>query len=173
MGILAGSCVTKVPQVAAVIRSRSVEGLSTLSVELELYCGLIHVCYGIFHNLAITAYGEAAVMWVQNLVLVSILYWLRGVSPARPALVVTVIALVVTPVALDQVNAATMATLYDMNSTLYMISKLPQIMMAFGQVRLSPIPRDTWHRSVRCNHMCAAAAAAAPNIACLFGNVIC
>jgi PQ loop repeat len=150
VGILLGACVTKVPQVLAVVRSHSVEGLSTLSLELELYCGLIHVCYGMFHKLAITAYGEAGVIWLQNIVLLVILYYIRRVSPARPALVVTVVALVVTPVALDQVSTQTMARLYDMNSTIYMLSKLPQISMAFRQVRrpLRARPRRARARTV-------------------------
>jgi uncharacterized protein with PQ loop repeat len=143
VGILTGACVTKLPQVLNVVQSRSVEGLSVLSIELELYVGLIHVCYGVFNKLAITAYGEAALMWIQNLVLLAIVYLLRRVSPARPALVLTVITLVVIPVALDQVDKEMMEHLYDMNSTIYLCSKLPQILMAFRQVRASGCCRQT------------------------------
>ena len=74
VGVLAGACVTKLPQVLAVLRARSVAGLSTLSLELELYVGLIHVCYGIFFKLPITAYGEAGVIWLQNLGLLLLVY---------------------------------------------------------------------------------------------------
>ena len=135
VAILGGACVTKVPQVMSVLRARSTAGISSLSLELELYCGLIHVCYGIYNKLAITAYGEAAVIWLQNLVLLGILYVWRRESFLRPAALVTVAALVLTPVALDQVDAQLMSRAYDLNSTIYLVSKIPQIALAFRQVR--------------------------------------
>jgi membrane-bound metal-dependent hydrolase YbcI (DUF457 family) len=134
IGILAGSCITKLPQVATVLRSRSVEGLSTISLELELYVGLIHVCYGVFFKLPITAYGEAGVIFIQNLWLILLLYIFRRESLARPACLVAVLSLVVTPVVLDQITATWMSRLYDFNSTIYLISRGPQILMVFRQV---------------------------------------
>ena len=134
LGILAGSCVTKLPQVLNVLKSRSAEGLSMISLELEVFVGLIHVCYGYFFNLAITAYGEAAVMWLQNLALTGIVYSIKRPSLARPIVLVTGLAMIGTPVALHLLDAATMVRLYDMNSTIYIASKLPQVIMGFRKV---------------------------------------
>lgn len=138
VGILAGACITKLPQVLAIVRSRSVEGISMLSIEMELYCNLVHVCYGWFNSLAVTAYGEAGVILLQNLALLGFIYLLKRASILRPVAMLTVAALVLFPVALEQLSAATMTTLYDMNSTIFVASKLPQIRKAFQEVRNAP-----------------------------------
>jgi PQ loop repeat len=44
--ILLGACVVTLPQVAAVVRSRSVDGLSLASFEVENYAYCVHLAYG-------------------------------------------------------------------------------------------------------------------------------
>ena len=61
------------------------------------------VCEGWIHGLPITAYGEAGAMWLQNVVLLALLYTFSRASIARPALSMFVVILVATPVALGQV----------------------------------------------------------------------
>lgn len=51
----------KLPQVLAVMRAKSAEGLSLLAFELETLGFLIAATYGFAHKLAFTAYGETMV----------------------------------------------------------------------------------------------------------------
>jgi hypothetical protein len=60
-GILAGSTMVKLPQVAAVVRARSAAGLSPLSFELETLGLVIAVTYGFLMGLPFSAFGETVV----------------------------------------------------------------------------------------------------------------
>lgn len=66
LGIVAGSTMVKLPQVLAVVRAKSAEGLSPLSFELETLGLAIAATYGILHNLAFSAYGESIVSNMIN-----------------------------------------------------------------------------------------------------------
>jgi len=46
IAILAGACITKLPQIAAVVNARSADGLSLVSIELENFVYLVHASYG-------------------------------------------------------------------------------------------------------------------------------
>jgi membrane-bound metal-dependent hydrolase YbcI (DUF457 family) len=85
--------------------------------------------------LPITAYGEAAVSWLQNGILLVLLYYFKKASLIRPMLAITVVVLVATPVLLDLITPAMMAKLYDANSTIFLAARLPQIITAFREVR--------------------------------------
>jgi len=61
LGIVAGSTLVKLPQVVAVVRARSAEGLNPLSFELETLGLAIAASYGFLHRLAFSAYGESIV----------------------------------------------------------------------------------------------------------------
>ncbi len=58
-GILAASSVIKVPQILALLKSKSAEGLAGLSFELENICFTIHASYGLLMGLPINSYGKA------------------------------------------------------------------------------------------------------------------
>jgi mannose-P-dolichol utilization defect 1 len=60
-GIIAGSTLVKLPQVATVLRARSAEGLSPLSFELETLGLAIAATYGFAFRLAFSAFGESIV----------------------------------------------------------------------------------------------------------------
>lgn len=73
-GILVTGAVVKVPQILALARSKSAEGLACMSFELENICFIIHASYGYLYQLPINSYGEAVLMLVQNTVLLWFLY---------------------------------------------------------------------------------------------------
>jgi hypothetical protein len=87
-----------------------------------------------FFKLPITAYGEAGVIFLQNVWLVLLVYIFRRASLARPACLIAVLSLVATPVILDQITATWMTRLYDLNSSIYLLSRAPQILMVFREV---------------------------------------
>ena len=103
VGIIAGACFVKVPQIMALRASRSADGLSAVGFELENVVYIIHAAYGYLLRLPFGAYGEAGIMLIQNSVLLALLYRYAAVSPLRvtsmAALYVAMICAVVTGVA--------------------------------------------------------------------------
>lgn len=142
LGILLGACITKLPQIISVYKAKSGEGLPLLSSELENYVYLIHVSYGIILGLPVTAFGEAAVTWVQNFVLLMMLYRFKNASAVRPIVAILVVAMVCVPVSQNMIDKPMISKLYDLNSTVYMASKMPQILSAFRQVRISTLAQS-------------------------------
>lgn len=132
--IVLGACIVKIPQIMNVWRSKSGEGLPIVSSELENYVYLIHVSYGIINGLPVMAYGEAAASWVQNLILLFLLYRYQKHTSVRAGSAILVVLAVLTPVYMGLISRPMIATLYDMNSTIYLASKLPLIVTAFHQV---------------------------------------
>ena len=55
----------KVPQILAVGKSKSAEGLAPISFELEQVALLIHTAYGYILGLPFNTYGEAAIICLQ------------------------------------------------------------------------------------------------------------
>ena len=83
-GILAGSCfVVKMPQVLKMLQARSAEGLSAFSFEMEQLGLAIHTSYGFIRGLPFNAFGEAAILLVQNTGLLGLLYFYTGAPLLR------------------------------------------------------------------------------------------
>lgn len=68
------------------------QGLSILSFELDALIPGIHSSYGYIMGLDFSAYGEAVVMFVQNVVLVMIIYWYGNMARTRSAAIFTLLA---------------------------------------------------------------------------------
>lgn len=71
----------------AVVKNKSSEGLSLISFELELIAAALHTAYGYIHTLALAAYGEAVVMFLQGLVLNTAIYTYAKTPLLRPAVI--------------------------------------------------------------------------------------
>ena len=84
LGILLFSFVVKVPQILALRKSQSAEGLSPISFELEEVGLSIHTAYGFLMGLPFNTFGEAVIILVQNTYLLAQIYkykplpWHRG-----------------------------------------------------------------------------------------------
>ena len=63
------------PQILAVAQGKSAVGLAPISFELEQLGLCIHTAYGFLLELPFTAYGEAAIICVQNTYLLAQIYW--------------------------------------------------------------------------------------------------
>ncbi|KAH8060897.1 hypothetical protein JL720_13486 [Aureococcus anophagefferens] len=70
-GIIAGSAMLKLPQIAAILASRSAAGLSTLSFELDALVFVASVAYSSKLGYAFSTYGEQVIVLAQNVVLVA------------------------------------------------------------------------------------------------------
>jgi mannose-P-dolichol utilization defect protein 1 len=81
-------------QVANVWRAQSADGLSALSFELESWGLLVHTGYGFTRGLPFSAYGEAGILFAQNVLLLALVYRFARLplSRALAALIVAVSA---------------------------------------------------------------------------------
>ena len=85
-GIIAGSAMLKLPQIAAILSSRSAAGLSTLSFELDALVFVASVAYSSKLGYAFSTYGEQVIVLAQNIVLVALAYaFSAGVGARRAA----------------------------------------------------------------------------------------
>lgn len=92
-GILAFSCVVKVPQILAVRQSKSADGLAPVSFELEQIGLSIHTAYGWLLGLPFNTYGEAAIMVLQNTYLLAQIYFYSKAPFWRSALLTSGLAI--------------------------------------------------------------------------------
>ena len=73
--IIAGAAIVKVPQILTVMRSKSAEGLTFMSFELENVAFSIHMAYGFLMGLPFSAFGEAVLILAQNTFLLALIYY--------------------------------------------------------------------------------------------------
>jgi len=127
-GILAASSVIKVPQILALMKSKSAEGLAGLSFELENICFTIHASYGYLLGLPINSYGEAALMLAQNTVLLGLMYKYSRTSPARVLAMAALNISMIYAVLSGMVQKSQAQSMYDMNNLIVTAARVPQIM---------------------------------------------
>lgn len=56
------------------LRAHSADGLSAVSCELETWGLLVHTAYGYLKGLAFSTYGEASILFAQNVLLLALIY---------------------------------------------------------------------------------------------------
>ncbi|XP_059160381.1 mannose-P-dolichol utilization defect 1 protein-like [Physella acuta] len=65
-GIIAGSCIVKLPQIVKILQAKNGQGISLLSVSLELVAISASWAYGKGHQFPFSAYGEALFLAIQT-----------------------------------------------------------------------------------------------------------
>lgn len=68
-GIIAGSCIVKVPQILKIKSSKSTKGLSLLSYNLQNLAIIIALAYNYKSGNPFSTYGEGAALIIQNLII--------------------------------------------------------------------------------------------------------
>ena len=61
IGIVAGSFLVKLPQIANVVTAKSAQGLNPTSFEIVTFCVTVAATYGFAHRLSFSAFGESVV----------------------------------------------------------------------------------------------------------------
>eukprot|EP00775_Hariotina_reticulata_P013397 gene13397-13525_t len=131
-GILVFSTMVKLPQVFNVLRSHSADGLSAVSFELESWGLLVHTAYGYLRGLPFSTYGEAATMFVQNVVLLALIYSYNRMPASRRLAATTMAVGFVTAVVTGHVSMPLISGMYDLNNFILMGARLPQIAKNFA-----------------------------------------
>lgn len=130
-GVVAGACITKVPQIQVVLRNRSAQGLAFLSFEMEALCLLIHTSYGYLRGLPFNAYGEAVALLLQTLILLVLIYRYGKASTTRVTVVVAAFVGLVGVVLSGQLTEAQIQGAFSANTLIFMAARLPQIWTNF------------------------------------------
>jgi mannose-P-dolichol utilization defect protein 1 len=130
-GILAFSCVVKVPQILAVGRSKSAEGLAPISFELEQVALLIHTAYGYLLSLPFNTYGEAAIICLQNTYLMAQIYKYSKAPLWRSAALTAITAIFISATLTGRVSGDMVNTAYNLNNVIFLAARLPQIYQNF------------------------------------------
>eukprot|EP00195_Chlamydomonas_chlamydogama_P005418 CAMPEP_0202892850 /NCGR_PEP_ID=MMETSP1392-20130828/2526_1 /ASSEMBLY_ACC=CAM_ASM_000868 /TAXON_ID=225041 /ORGANISM="Chlamydomonas chlamydogama, Strain SAG 11-48b" /LENGTH=234 /DNA_ID=CAMNT_0049576957 /DNA_START=131 /DNA_END=836 /DNA_ORIENTATION=- len=130
--IMAGACITKLPQIQVVLKNKSAEGLSALSFELEALCLIIHTGYGYIKGLPFNTYGEAAILCIQSLILLFLVYKYARLSTARAALSTSIFAGLIGVIASGKVPVEVAQRAFELNTFLFMAARVPQIIKNFA-----------------------------------------
>lgn len=125
--MIAGSCFVKVPQIVNVLKSRSAEGLSALSFELETVTFIVSAGYGYLKELPFSAYGESVILCVQNFFLLALIYILSQASMVRAAFVSGLLASFIGSILLGHVSFELMSVLFNFIIVIMLGARLPQI----------------------------------------------
>ncbi|GLC45008.1 PQ-loop repeat-containing protein 3 [Pleodorina starrii] len=71
---LVGSFFRSVPQIALILKTGSAEGLSLTSNLVELACFTVSVAYNIQQGYAFNTYGEVFACWIQDVIIVGLIF---------------------------------------------------------------------------------------------------
>lgn len=125
--ILAGSTLVKVPQLAAVVRAGSAEGLNPLAMELEDLGLALGTAYGFILGLPFSSFGEVVALFVQNTILLLLVYGYQRRGLARPITVLALLASFGFAALAGMIGPEQITRVYDMNNVILIASRLRQI----------------------------------------------
>ncbi|KAH9810671.1 hypothetical protein DFH28DRAFT_932778 [Melampsora americana] len=133
LAILIGSAIVKIPQIFKILKSKSVRGLSLISFILDTLGLIIIVGYNYRHEFPISTYGESFLLFIQNLIITSLIISLSRQSQSTllsilslilPIATLTILLIPTSPVPLSVLQA-----LLTLTIPLSLSSKLPQILI--------------------------------------------
>ncbi|EFJ52704.1 hypothetical protein VOLCADRAFT_102689 [Volvox carteri f. nagariensis] len=130
--ILAGACVTKLPQILLIRQAGSAEGLSKEMFEIETYTLLVSALYGYTRQLSFNTYGESLILATQNLVILGMVYgYSRTPALRRLAVWGAYVALTV-GVVTGQLSSDAMEKFAHANTVVVLFSRVPQVVKNFA-----------------------------------------
>lgn len=84
LGIIAGSLLVKVPQVLKILANKSGEGISVMSVLLDLVAITFHMSYNFMNGYPFSAWGDAVFLIIQTAAIAALIFFYGG-SMAKSA----------------------------------------------------------------------------------------
>ncbi|GLC34137.1 hypothetical protein PLESTB_000841400 [Pleodorina starrii] len=130
--ILAGACITKLPQILLIRQAGSAEGLSKEMFEIETYTLLISALYGYTRQLPFNTYGESLILAIQNLVIMGLVYGYSRTPVLRRMAVWGAYVALTVGVFTGHIPNDTMETFAGANTAVVMLSRLPQVVKNFS-----------------------------------------
>ncbi len=136
VGIIAGSALVKLPQIAKILLSQSVQGLSFLAFLLEMMASSITFAYNFRAGNSFTAYGETLFVTIQNALIVLLLGF-YGNKMMQLLFITAIYSVFLSSLLIPQyISDELMSTLQAATIPLAALARLPQIFQVFasGQV---------------------------------------
>ena len=117
----------KVPQIANVLFSGSARGLAAASLESTVVGFTIVLAYCVQNGLPFSAYGEAAFLLAQDLLLLGMVYSYNKTSTLRVGLQLSAYLAFVTCLLRGILTLQAINWLYDFHILVFIFARLPQI----------------------------------------------
>jgi hypothetical protein len=128
LGIIAGSAILKVPQIAKILQLKSAEGISLSSYLLETLTFVIGLAYNVRQENPFSTYGEGAFILLQNLFIIWLMLGYQGSSGVLIAgLFGALGAMGYSLLTEDLVSSSLLLSLQWGTVFLGILSKLPQV----------------------------------------------
>lgn len=125
LGIILGSVLVKLPQIVKIYRGKSGEGVSLLSVTLDLCAITIYMSYSFVKQFPFSAWGDSAFLAVQTLVIGAlILHYGKKTTTALGYILLYTIACYILASGITPVKL--LWTLQGFNIPLLLVGKLSQ-----------------------------------------------
>eukprot|EP00419_Tripos_fusus_P043510 CAMPEP_0172828932 /NCGR_PEP_ID=MMETSP1075-20121228/21176_1 /TAXON_ID=2916 /ORGANISM="Ceratium fusus, Strain PA161109" /LENGTH=289 /DNA_ID=CAMNT_0013670995 /DNA_START=195 /DNA_END=1064 /DNA_ORIENTATION=- len=128
-GVIAGSLLGKLPQVHAIYRARSADGLSTLSIWAEAASLGIQFAYNVIRLTPLSTYLEVPILFAQLILLTIVAAWADGYLDSRVWSGVAALVVGTLVMALGIVPAFVTAWLYAANAVFGIAICAPQVVM--------------------------------------------
>ncbi|GLH16156.1 Mannose-P-dolichol utilization defect 1 protein homolog [Gryllus bimaculatus] len=93
LAIIAGSVMVKVPQITKILNNKSAEGISILSVLLDLFAITSSASYSFIKGFPFSAWGEGLFLALQTAVIAALVLLFSGSSARAAAFVASYVAL--------------------------------------------------------------------------------
>ena len=133
LAILGGSVAVKLPQVWNIASTQNVEGLSPLSFYSEVLLFGAHAVYNFRQGNPFTSYGESCAIFVQNILLVVLLWKYMRPAPSNGHQLAVTAALGACLALMFALPADFMFVLPLLNLPLTVAARVPQIAANFQQ----------------------------------------
>lgn len=83
IGIIAGSVLVKVPQIMKILNNKSTDGLSVVSVLLDLMAITFHMSYSFVSGFPFSAWGDGTFLALQTAAIAALIFFFGHRSTAR------------------------------------------------------------------------------------------
>lgn len=153
-GLVGASSVIKLPQVLNVVRAGSAEGLAPSAFEAEAFVYTITCLYSLDRGLSFSNYGESALILVQSLALLGMLYRYSGAPLWRVAAFLCAYGGLLGAFFTGKLSHEAVDALFGANTVLYVASRVMQIWQnyragATGQLSSATFGANTVGSAVR------------------------
>lgn len=129
--VIGGSCFGKLPQVAAVWRAKSAEGISKISIWTETVSMGVQLAYNVVRRTPVTTYAEIAILFPQLLLLTLVVAWADENLGPRVWLADLCLCVGVTAMALGWVSSTFTTAAYTANALFGLVAVLPQVIINY------------------------------------------
>lgn len=130
--MVAGAALLKLPQIAALVRAKSAQGIKKESVEIEVMAYVVTCLYAWQKQLPFSAYGEAVFLALQSAALCGLVYKYQDVGFVRQSMVVGPFLAALGAAVTGRLDKAWIETMFDAVAIMVLAARLPQILVNFN-----------------------------------------